>query len=391
MTPASRLLPRLAWLGVCLLLVAGLAALPAGAQDKKKKDDKKTEKKDDKKDPKKDDKKDKEPEKKEPLKLETPKVELKGHTYWITCVAYNADGALLASASRDKTVKVWNLKTAKELHTLKGHPTEVKSLAFLPDNRLAVTSRQFNKKAKEWQEEIKLWDAAAAKEAKSIIGHTAFIESVAASADGGKLASASEDKLVKIWDTANGKEIHTLKGHTGAVLAVAFSKDGKMAVSGCVKEEVKKDPKKDPKIKKDEEKLVILWDVAAGKEITAFSGASRSITCVAFHPDGTRLAAGSMDGTIKVYDTAGKGKELFTLKAHELVWAVAFSPDGKKLATAGYDQTIKLWDADKGTLLRNINAHGLTVTTVAFSPDGSHLASGGLDQLVKIWSLADKK
>src|SRR5437870_2404744 len=112
----STSLPRLALAGLALALFAGLVALraPALAQQKKEPD-----KNDEKKDVKKDDKKEPEPEKKEPPKLDTPLRSLKGHTDWVNRVVYSEDGKYLVSASRDRTVKLWDPAGGKDLKTLK--------------------------------------------------------------------------------------------------------------------------------------------------------------------------------------------------------------------------------------------------------------------------------
>ena len=80
-------------------------------------------------------------------------------------------------------------------------------------------------------------------------------------------------------------------------------------------------------------------------------------------------------------------KELQELKAHDGIWAIALSPDGTKLATGGYDQTIKIWDAATGKEQKTIKAHLGTVTALSFSPDNQWLASGSTDGVVKIWSV----
>src|SRR5262245_35047913 len=435
---------------VSLLVPFSLITLsPAGAQDKKddkkidKKDDKKADKKDDKKVDKKDDKKDdkkqpeKEPEKKEPPKLDTPLKSLKGHTDWINSVAYSQDGKYLASGSRDRTVRVWDPAAGKDLHTLKTQPEKtkgvpgVKAVIFVgPGTRIAATTGRWDIKQKEWRGEIKLWDAIATKELKAFEAHGDTIEALAATRDGKKLASGGEDRLVKIFDADAGSVLFDLKGHAGQVHAVAFSPDGKLLASGGkdktehdkehkketkkeVKKEVKKDkdkdkdkkdkkepdkkdpPKKDPpkkdakdpkEVKKDPPVPILLWNAETGKEAGTMPGPARAVTCLAFSPDGTRLAAAGLDGTIHIFDVPGK-QLLRTLTAHDGVWAVAFSKDGKTLATGGYDWKIKLWDADKGLELRTIVAHNNTVTCLAFSPDGQHLASGGLDQMIRIWSV----
>ena len=83
------------------------------------------------------------------------------------------------------------------------------------------------------------------------------------------------------------------------------------------------------------------------------------------------------------------------MKAHEGIWALALSPDGTKLASGGYDGTIKIWSTADGKALKTIKAHlhpsipteGGTVIALAFSPDGQRIASGGIDGVVKIWNV----
>jgi WD40 repeat protein len=106
---------------------------------------------------------------------------------------------------------------------------------------------------------------------------------------------------------------------------------------------------------------------------------------VAFSDDGKHLAAGSLDGTIKLWDAGGK--EVHNVKGHEGVWAIAFSPDSKRLATGGWDQRVKIWDVASGKEVQKIGAHDKTVSSIAFSPDGQRIASGGLDNVIRIWTL----
>src|SRR5204862_29931 len=104
------------------------------------------------------------------------------------------------------------------------------------------------------------------------------------------------------------------------------------------------------------------------------------VLCVAYSPNGKRLASASQDGTVKVWDVETR-RELRTYTGHtEMVRAVAFSPDGKLIASAGGDKDIRLWEADTGKDIRPLKGHTEFVTGIAFSPDGTHLASGGADR-----------
>jgi hypothetical protein len=122
----------------------------------------------------------------------------------------------------------------------------------------------------------------------------------------------------------------TLKGHTGLVSSVAFSRDGKRLASGSY------------------DKTVKVWDAATGQEILTLKGHTGYVKSVAFSPDGKRLASASDDQTVKVWDAA-TGQEPLILKGHTGgVYSVGFSPDGKRLASGNDDETVKVWDAATG-------------------------------------------
>jgi WD40 repeat protein len=148
---------------------------------------------------------------------------LEGHSDSVTSVAFSRDSKHLASASYDKTVKIWDANTGACLQTLEGHSRWVRSVAFSRDGKhLASASHDHT---------VKIWDANTGACLQTLAGHSNSVTSVAFSRNGKHLASASDDKTVKIWDANTGACLQTLKGHSDLVRSVAFSRDGKHLAS----------------------------------------------------------------------------------------------------------------------------------------------------------------
>ena len=163
--------------------------------------------------------------------------------------------------------------------------------------------------------------------------------------------------------------LRTLSGHNDWLWSVAFTPDGTLLASGSNDETVK------------------LWDVESGQEVNTLHLTGFAALSVAFSPDGTLLASGSSDNTVNLWEVES-GQELRTFRGHsDYVWSVAFSPDGTLLASGSLDGTVKLWDVESGQVLRTLSGHSDGIWSVDFSPDGTLLASGSLDGTVKLWDV----
>ncbi|KAI8689367.1 NACHT domain-containing protein [Fusarium sp. Ph1] len=126
-------------------------------------------------------------------------------------------------------------------------------------------------------------------------------------------------------------------------------------------------------------------DTATGAYVQTLKGHGDSVWSVVFSADSQRLASGSRDKTIKIWDTA-TGACMQTLEGHSnSVRSVVFSVDGQRLASSSYDKTVKIWDAATGAYMQTLEGHGNSVSSVVFSADGQRLASGSEDRTVKIW------
>ncbi len=289
-----------------------------------------------------------------------------GHTAPVLSVAYSPDGRRLASASYDRTIKLWDAATGQVIRTLSAGK-EVEAVVFHPDGTRLASSHDGI---------ATLWDAATGQVIRTFRGHTRGVFRLAFSPDGKLLASSSTDGTVRLWDVAAGTPFRTLEDHrTGWFGGMAFSPDGKTLASGG-----------------GGEPTIRFWDVDTGRPARPPFKPDAGVfgDGIAFRPDGKILASAAEDGTITIWDVAS-GSSLRTLRDRqnrEAVRTLAFSPDGKTLASTVHSrQAITLWDVASGHLVRAIQGHTEPITGIAFSPDGMHLASAGGDSTVRLWDL----
>ena len=280
------------------------------------------------------------------------------HSNAVGSVAFSPDGLTLASGSKDKTIKIWDLATGNLIRSFDGDSSAIWSVAFNSDGTELVTGSSY------WR--IMLWNLKIGELIRTF-EHNSTVWSVAISEDGKTLVSGSGDTTSKIWNVETGELVYNLPDHSDHVYSVALTPDGKTLVSGS------------------KDKTITIVDVETGRLIKTLEGHSDAVRTMAISRDGKILVSGSYDGTIKIWNLA-TGELIRTLLGHSKeVLAVAISPDGKTIASGSKDQTIKIWDLSSGVLLNTLTGHSNEVYAVTFSPDGKTIASGGKDNMIKLW------
>ncbi len=177
---------------------------------------------------------------------------------------------------------------------------------------------------------------------------------------------------ITLWDLAKRQAVGEMDLLQGPVSSLSYSPDGRMlAVAG-------------------REEKAWLFDLKTTDRVN-LEGHTDLVRTVAFSPDGSGVATGSGDGTVRLWSApAGTAGRVLTATGMGAVNAVVFSPDGKQIAAAGDDKVIRIWNSG-GKLLRKLEGSPEPLLALAFSPHGSVLASSGMDQTVRIWRLSNGK
>ncbi len=282
------------------------------------------------------------------------------------------------------------------------------SVAYSPDGKLLAGAS--------WDHTITLWDAATGRVVRRLTAE-APVRVVAFHPGGKTLASGGNDGLVTIWDVATGQPLHKMPGHKGPVLRLAYSTDGRvLATSGTTADKLLiwnpgaglRSPTRDIPSSEfvfgpddrtivavsSDQKKVQAWDVATGDPtgtiVEASASAPAAIGTIAITRDRKLLAVGRDDGTMQLVEVAG-GRLVQSLRdqRHPVpISFLEFSQDGRGLASAGQlSPAVLVWEVPTGHLLRSFHGHTIAPQSIALSPDHVHLACAGNNASVQVWDV----
>ena len=265
-------------------------------------------------------------------------------------LSFSPDGRFIASGS-GPGLQLWEIATGKKT-SHKERLYSAPALHFSEDSKTVFSLHN-------WKDTIAKLDIETGERNVKKIKEMATLRtgaSLAYALTANTFAVGRQDGKIDLGNTRTGEKLATLSGHTSGIRErLPLAADEKLPPPGEVR-------------------------------VRFIDGTVNSVLALAFSPDGTKLASGSKDKTVRLWDT-DTNEELMTLQKHT-GWtnALAFSPDGKMLASGSTDKTVQLWDTATGVHLAMLTKHRKGIAALAFSPDGRTLASGSMDSTIRFWN-----
>ncbi|KAB8210423.1 WD40-repeat-containing domain protein [Aspergillus parasiticus] len=296
--------------------------------------------------------------------MDSPIQTFEGHAREISGVTFSPNGELVVSCSADGTVRVWDTNLVAAHKALQRHSYEVAATRISPDGRLLGSGSTDYK--------LQLWDIATGMPLQVLDDYSGKSNTLAFSPDSSLMAfrPKSDSAIIRLWNTVTGELCRTLGDHSSAVDRVIFSPDCQRLASI------------------DEDWTITLWDIKSGERLYSLDG-GRSWVCIAFSPSGTKLASSS-GNLLQVWDTT-TGTLQQELKGHKnKITAVAFSPDESFIATGSIDAKVRIWDLATDTLSQTLQDCG-AINQLAVSANGRFLISGTLSQTIRLWDRDTEK
>ncbi|MFK7847779.1 MAG: NB-ARC domain-containing protein [Rhodothermales bacterium] len=331
----------------------------------------------------------------------------KGHGDVIHAIDIDAEGQMAISASSDRTLKLWDIRTGAQLRTFRGHHDLVHTVAFTQNGKFAISGSD--------DLSLKVWDIEKGTNLRTYALHSDKILSIVPLGDNKRVLSSDESGKLFLWDLWSGEIIKDMESPINRIWSIAVTPENHMAFTagddhtiGCVslKEgssplrltahddwiwSLKVTPDGRHLISASEDQSIIVWDLFTGQVARVLSGHQAGVRAIDLSKDGKTLVSASEDQSMIVWDFE-QGKILRTFTGHDdWVWDMAITPDGKGVLSASDDSSLKLWSLTGHTYQIEKEAHKKGVRALTISPDNSFLLSASDDTSMMKWRLDTAK
>lgn len=292
-----------------------------------------------------------------------PVLPLLWHTGIVVAVNFSPDSKLIASASDDFEARIWSTSTGALLHRLR-HLGPVADVKFSPDGTKVVTASE--------DHTARLWDVATGRPIGEPMHHRNWVRMAAFSPDSTRVVTASYDNTTRIWSAETARPLSDPMAHQSEVLHVEFAPNGKSVLSAVSTTACRE---------------IWHWQTIGQRAHALPLLTGRSAIDGAFSRDGERIAAGSADGTVRIWHRRDGFKTPVILSHTNSVSRVAFSPDGKRLAVVEVDGLV-FWELDPQRRIRAGASHHGGINSLAFGADGSRVVTASADGTTAVWNSA---
>ncbi|KAG2060740.1 WD40 repeat-like protein [Suillus hirtellus] len=303
----------------------------------------------------------------------TPCQKFQGHTDCVYGAMHLPGGQRIMTCSWDGSLRVWNLKSGKQIRDdWRDGESEVSTIALSPDGKKVVSGSEDGG--------VRLWDIDSGKVSRRWMGHTNGVASVCWSRDGQRVLSGSGDGTARQQDVETGQIILSpikAAGHT--LWAVVYSPDMTLFATGGGER---------PPNTEDNKSAIKIWNAKTGKLVTTLEGHTHWVQCLVWTPDGKTLISGSYDDSIRTWNTS-TWKQIALLEGHtSAITSIAISPNDCILASASLDGTAQLWNLDDNQPIASPLQHPALACSVSFSADGKLLATCCADKNAYTWDIS---